>query len=73
MNKNISYVFNCCCANKLSLNPKKSNHIIIQTKSNTELPQISLTMNETTIYPQIDVKYLGVLIDMQFNFLSHIK
>ena len=73
MNKNQSNVFNWCCANQLSLNPKKSNYIIILPKSNAELPQISLTMNDTTIYPHTDLKYLGVLIDTRLNFLSHIK
>ena len=29
---------NWCCANKLSLNPKKSNYVIISPKSNAELP-----------------------------------
>ena len=73
MNKKLSYVLNWCCANKLSLYPKKSNYIVISPKSNVKLFQISLTMNDTTIYPNIDVKYLSVLIDTQLNFLSHIK
>ena len=41
MNKNLSNVFNWCCDNKLSFNPKKSNYIIISPNSNSELPQIS--------------------------------
>ena len=62
-----------CCANKLTLNPEKCNYIIISPKTKAEFPQISLTMNDTTIYPNIDVKYLGFLIDAQLNFLSRIK
>ena len=39
INKNLSInVFNWYCANKLNLNPKKSNYIIISTKSNVEPP-----------------------------------
>ena len=73
MDKTLSNVFNWCCVNKLSLNPKKFNYIKISPKSNAELPRISLTMNDTTIHPQIDVKYPDVFIDAQLNFLSHIK
>ena len=71
MNKNLLNVFNWCFANKLSLNPKKSIYILLSPKSNTKLPQIS--MNDITIYPHIDVKYPGVLVDTRLNFLSHIK
>ena len=50
MNKNLSYAFNLCCVNKPSLNLKKSSYVIILSKSNTKLSQISLTMNDITIY-----------------------
>ena len=42
---------------------------ILKFRTDSELP----TMNDTTIHPHIDVKYLGVLIDTRLNFLSHMK
>ena len=68
MNKNLSNVFNWYCGSKLRLNPKKS-YYTISPKSNVKFPQISLTMNDSTVYPQTDVKYPSVLIDTQLNFL----
>ena len=33
----------------------------------------ALAISDTTIYPHIDKNCLGVLINTQFDFLSHVK
>ena len=70
MNKLLSYAFNWCCANKLSINPYKFYCIIISPKSNAELIHMSLIMSDTT---NNNVKYIGLLKEKQLNFLFHIK
>ena len=58
---------------KLSLNPSKSNHLIISPKQNILSPHVTLIVNNLPILSCDKAKYLGVFIDSRLNFHSHIK
>ena len=45
MNKDLANVYDWCIANKLSLNPSKSNHLIISPKQNILSPDVTLIVN----------------------------
>ena len=73
MNKDLANVYNCSIANKLSLNPSKSNHLIISPKQNIQSPHFALIVNNLPILSYDKANYLGVFIDSRLNFHSHIK
>ena len=73
MNKDLANVYNWSIANKLSLDPSKSNHLIISPKQNIQSLQFALIVNNLPILFCDKAKYLGVFIDSRLNFHSHIK
>ena len=68
--KNISQWFK---ANKLTVNPSKSNVLIIPPKLNKTVPNMNFFLNNTLIQQSSSVKYLGVIIDFKLSFDIHIK
>ena len=64
-----------CCVNKLSINPTKTNVIIIPPKQTkvTISPNLSLISNGSPVNIVDSAKYLGVIIDNDLNFKQHIK
>ena len=60
-------------ANKLKINPNKSQIIVINHKLRFSKSYISLKFNSDRIRTAEELRYLGVLIDEKLNFLSHIK
>ena len=60
-------------ATKLSLNPSKSNHLVISPPKIIPSPHFALIVNNLPILSCDKAKYLGVFIDSQLNFHSHIK
>ena len=73
MNNELRNVDEWCRANKLSLNPSKSNFLIIPPRLRKSPPNISLNLNNVEINPFENVKNLGVQIDSQLNFNLHIR
>ena len=73
MNNEPHNVDEWCRANKLSINPSKSNFLVILPRLRKPPPYISLKLNNVEINPCENVKYLGVQIDSQLTFNSHIK
>ena len=61
------------CANKLSLNTEKTNHILFnfRTKGFDKL-HLNLFINNTIITRVESTKYLGIIIDSNFNWSKHI-
>ena len=63
-----------CCSNKLTVNPSKSNIILISPKL---APNISgnhkMTVAGSVIETVSNSKYLGVIIDSKLSFYDHIK
>ena len=60
MNKDLANVYNWLQANKLHLNPAKSNYVIVAPKVNAKPSQIYSSLNGTKIPYSNNVKYLGV-------------
>jgi hypothetical protein len=68
-------VFNWFLLNGLSLNPDKSEAIIIGTgaRLRSEGPLDFVTIGDTQILPSKSVKSLGVIIDDTLNFNAHVN
>ena len=60
-------------ANKLKINPSKSQAIVINHKLRSSISDISLKFNSDHIQNTKELRYLGVLIDEKLSFSSHIK
>ena len=57
-----------CIANKLQINPQKSDAIIIPPKFNTPIPLITLSYDNSLISCYNSHKYLGITVDNKLNF-----
>ena len=73
MNNELRNVDEWCRANKLSLNPSKSNFLVFTPRLRKPPPYISLKLDNVQINPCENVKYLGVQTDSQLTFNSHIR
>ena len=73
MNNELRNVDEWCRANKLSLNPSKSNFLVIPPRLRKPLPYISLKLNNVESNPCESIKCLGVQIDSQLTFNSHTR
>ena len=60
-------------SNKLTVNPSKSNFLIIPAKLNKPFPQTNVFLNNISIPQCISIKYLGLTIDMNLNFDFYIS
>ena len=61
-------------ANKLTLNPAKSNVLIITNPKHTSTtPKLEITRPNGSIISRTKAKYLGVIIDDKLNFSEHVK
>ena len=60
-------------ANKLIINPHKSQIIVINPEIRTVIPKFLLCFGDTLIYAVKTTKYLGTEIDDQLNFLPYIQ
>ena len=73
-NSELQNLHQWCCVNKLSINPSKTNIIIIPPKqTNATIPHLHFTSNGFAINIVDITKYLGVVIDNELNFKQHIK
>ena len=73
MNQDLEKVFQWCMANRISLNPTKSNYLVIPCKLRETTPQIYLYLNNIPLSTSKSVQYLGVHLDSQLNFHDHIR
>ena len=61
-------------ANKLSLNVNKTKFVIIGSPCRTaSIPDVKLTVFGSEIESVVEMKYLGVNLDKNLNFNSHIE
>ena len=62
------------CENKLTINPSKSNFLVISPKLIHDFTeQLTVSCDSYQIYSVKSAKYLGVIIDYRINFYEHIK
>ena len=69
-NHDLVNIFDWFCANKLTLNAKKSVCMIF-TPNNKEIKDFSLTIGDTVITPVTETKFLGLWIDHKLNWKKH--
>jgi hypothetical protein len=63
-----------CCANILTINPSKSNALIISPKLLQTSPlHLSINCNNNPVNVVESTKHLGVILDDNLNFKQHIK
>ena len=60
-------------ANKLTINPSKSNALVIPPNLSQPLPSVDLSINNSLLPFCLSAKYLGVTLDTQLNFDKHIS
>ena len=58
--------------NKLTVNPTKSKLIVVNPKLRALQIQFSLLYDDTCIRNDKSLKYLGVELDQELNFLPHL-
>ena len=73
LNSDLHNVMLWATANRLTINPTKSQAIVISPKLNSSSPILKLMINSSNIAIADCVKYLGVYIDNKLNFREHIN
>ena len=73
VNMDLANVYKWSIVNKLSLNPSKSNHLIISREQNIQSPHFILFINNLPRLSRDKEKCLGVFINSLLNFNFHIK
>ena len=70
--EDITIVRDFLAARGLCLNPDKTQFIIFRSKFTPLTPDVSLQLNNTSIAPLPEVKYLGIVLDEHLTFCAHI-
>ena len=69
-NKRLQTIYEWCKYNRMSLNPSKSEYLIITNKKIDYDPDIKI--NGETVHRKSSIKYLGMFIDERLKFTDHI-
>ena len=72
MNSELEKVFIWLCANKLSLNIDKSNFVIFHPIQRKLPKQVMLSINNQMLTQETSIRYLGVYIDYNISWKTHI-
>ena len=72
-NTELNQLKNWCNTNKLQINPKKSNVLLIPSKLNSPPLNLKIYYDNSSIACQESCKYLGMNLDSKLLFKSHIK
>ena len=76
MNAELSHLNDWFCANKLSLNTDKTKYVLFhKAKSKDNLPLVlpDLSIHDVKIKSKISLKFLGVMIDENLTWKTHVK
>ena len=73
INKDLDNIAKWLYSHKLTVNPSKSNALIIPPKLNKPPPTIDLSLNNSSVLISNSAKYLGVTIDSLLKFDEHIS
>ena len=73
LNSELNKVSAWMLANKLTLNPAKSNALIINPKLTSTTPKLEISCPKGSILSTTKAKYLGVIIDDKLKFLENVK
>ena len=72
INQDLELLFQWLCANRLSLNVKKTEFIIFRPARTSLKNRVTLTLNGCKIFESTKVKYLGVILDSRLSWKHHI-
>ena len=72
VNLDLSLLFEWLCANRLSLNVKKTEFIIFRPPRSHLKDRVTLTLNRCKIFEFTKVKYLGIILDSRLSWKHHI-
>ena len=67
-----SDLFQWLCANRLSLNVKKTEFIIFRPARTCLKDRVTLTLNGCKIFESTNIKYLGIILDSRLSWKHHI-
>ena len=73
VNADLKHLLNWLNANKISLNVKKTEMIILRSKQKKLEGDLKIKLCEKRLYPTESVKYLGVKIDVNFTWQHHVN
>jgi len=73
LNQNLRLIYEWTTANLITVNPHKSLILIIPPKQNVQTPKLNIHLGSSALTIQDSVKYLGIHIDRNLNFLEHIR
>ena len=68
----LSHVHKWLCANKLSLDMEKSSFVIFHPTRKKLDHNVQIFLNDLSIKREYTVKYLGITIDCNLNWKSHV-
>ena len=72
INSELSYVKNWLNTNKLSLNIGKSNFVLFHPPQKKVNTSVKLYINDIPLEEKSDIKYLGIMLDTNLNWKSHV-
>ena len=72
INTDLELLFQWLCANRLSLNVKKTEFIIFRPARTSLKDRVTLTLNGCKIFESTKVKYLGIILDPRLTWKHHI-
>ena len=72
INSELEKVHTWLCANRLSLNIDKSNFVIFRPIQRKLPKQVILPINNQMLTQETSIRYLGVYIDYNANWKTHI-
>ena len=73
MNNDLKCLYEWLCANRLSLNTKKTEFIIFTAPRSCCNERVTLTLNRTKLYESSKIKYLGLILDNKLNWKAHVN
>ena len=70
--KDLAYLYDWLCANRLSLNAGKTEFIIFRPSRKKLDLRITLRLHHTKLFESPKIKYLGLILDNKLNWKPHI-
>ena len=71
--KDLANLYDWLCANRLSLNPGKTEFIIFRPSRKKIDLRITLKLHHTKLFESSNIKYLGLILDNMLNWKPHIS
>ena len=73
VNNELVHIHTWLSANKLSLNIDKSNFVIFHPPQRKLPFHVTLSLNNINLNQEFSIKYLGIIIDSNFSWISQVS